>query len=60
MPPQMTDIVIKDGKVSSNNPAVQVDLGGYAKGYALDMPWSACVSKALKMRWLILVAILLR
>ena len=35
--PQMTDIVIKDGKVSSNNPAVQVDLGGYAKGYALDI-----------------------
>jgi len=35
--PQMTDIVIKDNQVYSNNPAVKLDLGGYAKGYALDM-----------------------
>lgn len=34
--PQMVDIVIHDGKVSSRNPNVQLDLGGYAKGYALD------------------------
>ena len=34
--PQMTDIVIENGKVYSNNPAVQLDFGGYAKGYALD------------------------
>lgn len=35
--PQMGDIVIEPGgKVRSNNKAVQLDLGGYAKGYALD------------------------
>ena len=35
--PQMSDIVIRDGQVYSKNPAVQLDLGGYAKGYALDI-----------------------
>jgi FAD:protein FMN transferase len=35
--PQMSDIVIEDGKVFSKNPFVQLDLGGYAKGYALDI-----------------------
>jgi FAD:protein FMN transferase len=35
--PQMTDIIIQNGKVFSSNPAVQLDLGGYAKGYALDI-----------------------
>jgi len=34
--PQMTDIVLKDDVASSRNKAVRVDLGGYAKGYALD------------------------
>jgi thiamine biosynthesis lipoprotein len=35
--PRMTDIVIKDGTAYSSNPSVKLDLGGYAKGYALDM-----------------------
>lgn len=35
--PQMTDIVIQNGYASSRNPAVKLDLGGYAKGYALDL-----------------------
>jgi thiamine biosynthesis lipoprotein len=35
--PQMTDIVIQNDKVFSNNPSVQLDFGGYAKGYALDV-----------------------
>jgi FAD:protein FMN transferase len=35
--PQMTDIVIEDNKIYSTNPTVQLDLGGYAKGYALDL-----------------------
>ena len=35
--PQMSDIVLENGTVFSNNPAVQLDLGGYAKGYALDI-----------------------
>lgn len=34
--PQMSDIIIEQGKVHSKNKAVQLDLGGYAKGYALD------------------------
>lgn len=34
--PRMTDIVIQDQQVFSTNPAVKLDLGGYAKGYALD------------------------
>jgi FAD:protein FMN transferase len=34
--PQMTDIVITNGQALSNNPSVQLDFGGYAKGYALD------------------------
>ena len=34
--PQMSDISIVHGKAESKNRSVQVDLGGYAKGYALD------------------------
>ena len=34
--PQMDDLVLAGDTVSSRNRAVQLDLGGYAKGYALD------------------------
>jgi thiamine biosynthesis lipoprotein len=34
--PQMSDITIVHGRARSKNKFVQVDLGGYAKGYALD------------------------
>lgn len=34
--PRMADLVIENDTVSSTNPAVQLDLGGYAKGRALD------------------------
>lgn len=34
--PSMADLTISGNTVSSRNPAVQLDLGGYAKGYALD------------------------
>lgn len=34
--PQMSDLVIKNGKVHSKNLNLKLDLGGYAKGYALD------------------------
>jgi len=34
--PNMSDLTITDTRVSSRNRAVQLDLGGYAKGYALD------------------------
>jgi thiamine biosynthesis lipoprotein len=35
--PEMKDIVIEGIEFHSKNPAVRVDLGGYAKGYALDV-----------------------
>lgn len=35
--PQMTDIVIENGTASSRNPAVRLDLGGYAKGWSLNL-----------------------
>ena len=34
--PRMSDLHIENGTVWSDNPAVQLDLGGYAKGVALD------------------------
>lgn len=34
--PRMADLRIDGRRVSSANPLVQIDLGGYAKGYALD------------------------
>ncbi len=34
--PQMTDIVMNNGQAFSKNQKVQLDFGGYAKGYALD------------------------
>lgn len=35
--PQMPDIVIKKNAAYSTNATVKLDLGGYAKGYALDL-----------------------
>lgn len=34
--PSMADLSIEGTTVKSRNPAVELDLGGYAKGYALD------------------------
>jgi FAD:protein FMN transferase len=34
--PSMRDLHVENGQAWSDNPAVQLDLGGYAKGYALD------------------------
>ncbi|MEQ1591001.1 MAG: FAD:protein FMN transferase [Thiobacillaceae bacterium] len=34
--PRMSDLHIENGIAWSDNPSVQLDLGGYAKGYALD------------------------
>ncbi len=34
--PRMTDIVVRDHITYSTNTSVKLDLGGYAKGYALD------------------------
>lgn len=35
--PLMSDISMNNGRVQSMNKSVQLDLGGYAKGYALDL-----------------------
>ncbi|MGH8750770.1 MAG: FAD:protein FMN transferase [Burkholderiales bacterium] len=35
--PRMSDVVIEGNEIYSNNPQVQLDFGGYAKGYALDV-----------------------
>jgi thiamine biosynthesis lipoprotein len=34
--PRMSDLSVQGESVTSENPAVQLDFGGYAKGYALD------------------------
>jgi thiamine biosynthesis lipoprotein len=34
--PRMRDLSVRDNEVTSANPTVQLDFGGYAKGYALD------------------------
>ena len=34
--PSITDVEIQGHRVSSRNPSVEIDLGGIAKGYALD------------------------
>jgi thiamine biosynthesis lipoprotein len=46
--PQMTDIAVKNGKVFSKNPAVQLDLGGFAKGFALDSALSSLRKQGVK------------
>jgi FAD:protein FMN transferase len=35
--PRMADIVVENDQATSRNPAVKLDLGGYAKGWALDL-----------------------
>jgi thiamine biosynthesis lipoprotein len=35
--PSMSDISLQNGEVYSKNPLIKLDLGGYAKGYALDL-----------------------
>jgi thiamine biosynthesis lipoprotein len=35
--PRMTDLAIDGLTLTGTNPAVRIDLGGYAKGYALDL-----------------------
>ncbi len=35
--PQMSDLVLEGHQLRSTNPAVELDLGAYAKGYAIDI-----------------------
>lgn len=46
--PKMTDIVLDGIDVYSRNPAVQLDLGGFAKGYALDLESAFLRSQGVK------------
>lgn len=46
--PQMSDIVIEDNTAYSKNPNVKLDLGGYAKGYALDLALAELQKKGVK------------
>ena len=46
--PKMTDIVIEGIEFYSKNPAVKLDLGGYAKGYALDLEAAYLRSQGVK------------
>lgn len=39
--PRMTDLVFDGDRVGASNPAVQLDLGGFAKGAALDLAAAA-------------------
>lgn len=34
--PRLSDLQINHGRLKSTNPALRIDLGGFAKGYALD------------------------
>jgi len=46
--PKMTDIVIEGIEFYSKNPDVKLDLGGYAKGYALDLEAAYLRSQGVK------------
>jgi len=46
--PKMTDIVIAGIEFYSKNPDVKLDLGGYAKGYALDLEAAYLRSQGVK------------
>jgi thiamine biosynthesis lipoprotein len=46
--PNMADVAVENGFAASRNPAVQIDLGGYAKGYALDMAAAYLRSQGVK------------
>ncbi len=35
--PSLADLVIEDHRLRSTNPALRIDLGGFAKGYAVDL-----------------------
>ena len=46
--PRMTDLMLDKGTVASTNRILQLDLGGYAKGYALDVAARALRSDGIK------------
>lgn len=46
--PRMSDLNVQGDAVTSKNPAVQLDFGGYAKGYALDRAADLLREKGIK------------
>ena len=46
--PRMSDLVIEDKLISSRNPAVKIDLGGYVKGYALDLAAAILLERGIR------------
>ncbi|MFA6040119.1 MAG: FAD:protein FMN transferase, partial [Methylophilus sp.] len=46
--PQMTDIILNKLTASSSNTNVKLDLGGYAKGYALDLGFKILQQQGIK------------
>jgi thiamine biosynthesis lipoprotein len=46
--PRMNDLRIEDNALTGTNPAVRIDLGGYAKGYALDLVAAYLKSQGVK------------
>jgi len=46
--PRMTDVVVEGDKVSSTNPTVSLDFGGFAKGVALDRAVALLRKKGIK------------
>ncbi len=46
--PRMTDLVLEGLTLTGTNPAVRIDLGGYAKGYALDLAADYLKSQGVK------------
>ena len=46
--PRMSDLVIEANLISSRNPAVRIDFGGYAKGYALDLAAAILLERGIR------------
>jgi len=46
--PQMSDLVLEGNQLRSTNPAVELDLGAYAKGYAIDIALDALRKRGIK------------
>ena len=46
--PKITDLVIENGMILTKNNSVRIDLGGYAKGYALDVARRDLQTKGIK------------
>ncbi|MEI7843284.1 MAG: FAD:protein FMN transferase [Gallionellaceae bacterium] len=46
--PQMTDLIFEKNRILNKNKSISIDLGGYAKGYALDRAAAILRQKGIK------------